>query len=167
MVRYLGRILPLFARRFYKKNRTGPGCVLGLFANRFFILRGYDMKAYDRLNPIFILPVILSFVMSIPVFAQTSSFDPVGKVYEEAKQDAMGICPPIFLRNENRNIINPISGVNVDVPYSPKQTCGECHDYEKITKGYHFLQGKGEKMGKNFEQTYPWCTSPGQYGGRW
>ena len=89
------------------------------------------------------------------------------KSYEEAKQDAMGICPPIFLRDENGNIINPISGVNVDVPYSPKQTCGECHDYEKITKGYHFLQGKGEKMGKNFQQTYPWCTSPGQYGGRW
>jgi len=125
------------------------------------------MKTYDRLNRIFILPVILSFVIAIPAFAQTASSDPVKTVYEEAKQDALGICPSIFLRDENGNIINPISGVNVDVPYSPKKTCGECHDYEKITKGYHFLQGKGEKMTKNFEQTYPWCTSPGQYGGRW
>ncbi len=125
------------------------------------------MKTYDCLNRILILPVILSFVVAIPAFAQTSSFDPVETAYEEAKQDAMGICPPIFLRDENGNIINPISGVNVDVPYSPKQTCGECHDYQKITKGYHFLQGKGEKMAKNFQQTYPWCTSPGQYGGRW
>lgn len=125
------------------------------------------MKTYDRLNRILILPVVLSFAMATPAFAQTPSSDPVGKAYEEAKQDAMGICPPIFLRDENGNTINPVSGANVDVPYSPKQTCGKCHDYEKITNGYHFLQGKGEKMAKNFEQTYPWCTSPGQYGGRW
>jgi len=125
------------------------------------------MKTYDRLNRILILLVVLSFVMAIPAFAQTPSSDPVEKAYEEAKQDAMGICPPIFLRDENGNTINPVSRVNADVPYSPKQTCGKCHDYDKITQGYHFKQGKGEKMAKNFAQTYPWCTSPGQYGGRW
>jgi hypothetical protein len=34
--------------------------------------------------------------------------------------------------------------------YSPKQTCGECHDYTQITKAYHFMQGAlpgGEGMG--------------------
>ena len=25
--------------------------------------------------------------------------------------------------------------------YSPKQTCGACHDYTQITKAYHFMQG--------------------------
>ena len=25
--------------------------------------------------------------------------------------------------------------------YSPKQTCGACHDYDAITKAYHFMQG--------------------------
>jgi len=27
--------------------------------------------------------------------------------------------------------------------YSPKKTCGACHDYTKITKAYHFMQGVG------------------------
>lgn len=25
--------------------------------------------------------------------------------------------------------------------YSPKNTCGECHDYAAITSAYHFMQG--------------------------
>ncbi len=25
--------------------------------------------------------------------------------------------------------------------YSPKQTCGKCHDYDSITKAYHFREG--------------------------
>ena len=25
--------------------------------------------------------------------------------------------------------------------YSPKKTCGECHDYTAVTKAYHFMQG--------------------------
>ena len=25
--------------------------------------------------------------------------------------------------------------------YSPKKTCGACHDYDSITKAYHFMQG--------------------------
>ena len=25
--------------------------------------------------------------------------------------------------------------------YSPKQTCGSCHDYNAITKAYHFMNG--------------------------
>lgn len=87
--------------------------------------------------------------------------------YAEAKQDAMGICPPHNLLDEQGNVINPLKGINPTVPYSPKKTCGKCHDYDKITEAYHFQQGKGEKMTRDFEETYPWCTSPGQYGGRW
>ncbi len=29
--------------------------------------------------------------------------------------------------------------------YSPKATCGSCHDYEAITKAYHFREGTGPK----------------------
>jgi len=101
------------------------------------------------------------------VFSQALQPEPVDMAYEQAKQDAMGICPPIFLRDENGDIINPVSGINADVPYSPKQTCGKCHDYDKITMGFHFQQGKGEKMTADYAAAYPWCTSPGQYGGRW
>ena len=25
--------------------------------------------------------------------------------------------------------------------YSPKQTCGKCHDYSSVTKAYHFMTG--------------------------
>ena len=27
--------------------------------------------------------------------------------------------------------------------YSPKQTCGKCHDYNAVTKAYHFRTGAG------------------------
>ncbi len=27
--------------------------------------------------------------------------------------------------------------------YSPKQTCGKCHDYQAVTRGYHFREGAG------------------------
>ncbi len=27
--------------------------------------------------------------------------------------------------------------------YSPRQTCGKCHDYDAVTKAYHFREGVG------------------------
>lgn len=35
-----------------------------------------------------------------------------------------------------------------NVPYSPKKTCGACHDYDQITNGYHFQQGRTDGSGK-------------------
>ncbi len=87
--------------------------------------------------------------------------------YDDAARDAIGVCPPFHLLDEKGNIIDPVNGVNADAPYSPRQTCGKCHDYEKITGGYHFQQGKGEKVSADFKEKYPWVTSPAQYGGRW
>jgi len=75
-------------------------------------------------------------------------------------------CPrKIYLRDENGNIITPQS----TAPYSPRQTCGlsDCHNYEKIVKGYHFTQGWGEKVKKEDKAIYPWLLSYGNYGGRW
>jgi hypothetical protein len=82
---------------------------------------------------------------------------------------AIGVCPPFPLRDESGNVINPAKGVNADVPYSPKQTCGAkgCHDYDKITQGFHFTQGKGETMPTEFSSRYNWVTGPGNYGGNW
>jgi hypothetical protein len=79
----------------------------------------------------------------------------------------MGVCPPFPLRDEAGNTIDPIKGVNDAVPYSPKQTCGasECHDYGKITEGFHFTQGKGEQVPEAMAERYAWVTSPGNYGG--
>ncbi len=78
-----------------------------------------------------------------------------------------GVCPPFALRDEKGNVINPISGENADNPYSPKQTCGRCHDYEKITQGYHFTQGKGELPTADQQARCTWATTPGNYGGTW
>jgi len=112
--------------------------------------------------------LLVSLLVQTPtVFEEASALELIDKAYEETKKAAMGICPPINLLDEKGNIIDPTKNLNGEVPYSPRMTCGKCHDYDKITRGYHFQQGKGEKMTEEFRPTYPWCTSPGQYGGRW
>lgn len=82
---------------------------------------------------------------------------------------ALGVCPPFPLRDEGGTVINPVKGENDTVPYSPRQTCGAkgCHDYEKITRGFHFTQGKGEQVPAVMAERYAWVTSPGNYGGNW
>jgi hypothetical protein len=55
------------------------------------------------------------------------------------------------------------------VPYSPKRTCGACHDYDRITSGYHFQQGRTDRDGKivisdTFDPRLPWNLSSGMYG---
>jgi hypothetical protein len=78
-----------------------------------------------------------------------------------------GVCPPFHLRDEEGNVINPVAGENADKPYSPKQTCGRCHDYDKITQGYHFIQGKGEDPTADQKARCLWASTPGNYGGTW
>ena len=56
-----------------------------------------------------------------------------------------------------------------NVPYSPRKTCGNCHSYDQITKGYHFQQGRTDGTGKiivsdTFDTKYPWNLSSGMYG---
>jgi len=80
-----------------------------------------------------------------------------------------GVCPPFFLRDEEGNPIDPVKGANASGPYSPRQTCGAtgCHDYGKITRGYHFTQGQGEPPTAGQAARYAWATSPGNFGGNW
>jgi len=79
------------------------------------------------------------------------------------------VCPPFYLKDEAGNIIDAVNNINADKPYSPKQTCGAagCHDYKKITEGFHFTQGKGEQPTAAQAQRYQWASSPGNYGGTW
>jgi hypothetical protein len=51
-------------------------------------------------------------------------------------------------------------------PYSPKATCGECHDYDHITSGYHFQQGFDELYDDTTRTAgeKPFIKSPGMYG---
>lgn len=78
-----------------------------------------------------------------------------------------GVCPPFNLYDEDGNIIDPVNGINADKPYSPKQTCGKCHDYDKITEGFHFQQGKDEMASGTLAERYQWASHPGNYGGNW
>jgi len=78
-----------------------------------------------------------------------------------------GVCPPFYLCDEHGKVIDPVHGINLDKPYSPKQTCGKCHDYNKITEGFHFQQGRGEKPTALMVERCLWVTSPGNYGGNW
>lgn len=77
------------------------------------------------------------------------------------------VCPPFNLYDEEGNLIDPVNGINADKPYSPRQTCGKCHDYEKITKGYHFQQGADEVATGTYAERYQWVSNPGNFGGNW
>ena len=72
-------------------------------------------------------------------------------------------CPPFHLRAEDGRVINPLTGENADQPYSTRQTCGACHDYDKITKGYHFQQG-WDRIKDDFSKAKPWVISDGMMG---
>jgi nitrate/TMAO reductase-like tetraheme cytochrome c subunit len=87
----------------------------------------------------------------------------------EPGRRVVGVCPPYPLRDERGDVINPVLGLNTTAPYSPRQTCGAigCHDYNKITQGYHFTQGQGEPVPSDMAARYQWVTSPGNYGGTW
>jgi len=83
-------------------------------------------------------------------------------VTSETPRRAVKICPPYQLKDEQGNVIDPVKGINAAAPYSPRQTCGAvgCHDYNKITEGYHFTQGKGEAVPADMAGRYQWVTSP-------
>ena len=51
--------------------------------------------------------------------------------------------PEFTLVDYDGNEISPDS----NIPYSPKNTCGECHDYDAITNAYHFQQGRTDADG--------------------
>lgn len=87
----------------------------------------------------------------------------------QSARQPFGVCPPFPLRDEAGNVINPSADPKASAPYSPKQTCGAkgCHDYDKITQGFHFQQGKGETVPREFAARYRWSSSPGNYGGNW
>ena len=55
-------------------------------------------------------------------------------------------------------------------PYSPRETCGACHDYDLISHGYHFQQGRTDEYGSvitkddYFGDGRDFLQSPGMYG---
>lgn len=114
--------------------------------------------------------VALAGTLALLAVAAVDAPPPPGAATEDAPpKRAVRVCPPYQLKDEAGNIIDPVRGINPTAPYSPRQTCGAsgCHDYNKITEGYHFTQGKGEAVPADMAARYQWVTSPGNYGGAW
>ena len=64
---------------------------------------------------------------------------------------------------------NPLQADSTE-PYSPRQTCGACHDVDAIANGYHFQQGRTDKDSNVqcredfFGDGRDWLKSDGMYG---
>lgn len=64
---------------------------------------------------------------------------------------------------------NPLTATSTE-PYSPRQTCGTCHDVDAIANGYHFQQGRTDAAGDVQMQTdfngdgRAWLLSDGMFG---
>ncbi|MEX2371438.1 MAG: hypothetical protein WD578_10555, partial [Bacteroidales bacterium] len=90
------------------------------------------------------IPLIMIVAASLAVILFVSSRSEKGpdRFSRSSNEDVSvsGVCPPFYLLTEESDTINPWTELNTDKPYSPKQTCGKCHDYELITSGYHFMQ---------------------------
>lgn len=117
-----------------------------------------------KLSPILLIPFLLVLIISL-MFNKKSDGNFSGTPNEMIRSS--GVCPPFLLYDEEGNEINPVKGINADKPYSTKMTCGKCHDYDKITEGYHFQQGKDEMPSDALTNRYQWVTHPGNYGGNW
>ena len=84
--------------------------------------------------------------------------------------------PPTLLSQEAKHPRIVLKGFDGDpltleskVPYSPRKTCGACHDYTRITNGYHFQQGRTDGTGKivisdTSSPKFPWNLSSGMFG---
>jgi hypothetical protein len=64
---------------------------------------------------------------------------------------------------------NPLTATSTE-PYSPRQTCGACHDVDHAANGYHFQQGRTDASGavvtadNYFADGRTWLKSAGMYG---
>ncbi|MFW6164499.1 MAG: formate dehydrogenase N subunit beta transmembrane domain-containing protein, partial [Planctomycetota bacterium] len=88
-----------------------------------------------------------------------------GDEHEEAGPHEQYYVHRIRLLDAERNPIDASS----TVPYSPRQTCSspECHSYEEIERGMHFVMGH-DRMSDDWGAKHrgePWHLSPGMAGG--
>ena len=120
-----------------------------------------------KTNSKLLLGVIMMVITVIIIFLTFFPKNQPDRVPDRKLITKSGVCPPFYLYDEENNRIDPVHNMNAGKPYSPKQTCGKCHDYDKITKGFHFQQGKDEQATGTFADRYQWVSSPGNYGGNW
>jgi len=86
---------------------------------------------------------------------------------------APGLCRTVEKEPHLEIILMDYDGNEIsldsNIPYSPKNTCGECHEYDAITNAYHFQQGRTDAdgniiVGDDLDSRNPWLLSRGMYG---
>jgi hypothetical protein len=87
---------------------------------------------------------------------------------------APGIDPPVPADPHANVVLLDRFGAPLTVastePYSPRNTCGACHDVDRIANGYHFQQGRTDGDGQmDMESDYNsdgryWLLSAGMLG---
>ena len=109
------------------------------------------------------------FATGIIIVLGTIGLLAVNQQGSENKPSVAGVCPPFYLKDEAGNIIDPVHNLNADKPYSPKPTCSAvgCHNYSRITEGFHFTQGQRENPTPAQQKRSQWVSTPGNYGGNW
>ncbi|MCP4726797.1 MAG: hypothetical protein GY863_17270 [bacterium] len=80
---------------------------------------------------------IIVFMISGPGFAQESK---IGDIPDGNRAPYVHVIP---LLDEEGSVISPDD--NIPMPFSLKQTCIECHDYSRISNGWHFNSADPEK----------------------
>lgn len=102
-------------------------------------------------------------VMIAPLILLLAALLP-GASVEGLRQKAPHV--PVVLKDEDGNPVDPNAAE--PRPYSPRQTCGGCHPYDRITQAYHFTMG-ADVMSDDWgakNRNRPWMISPGQNGGQ-
>ncbi|MFC1554991.1 hypothetical protein ACFL7D_10170 [candidate division KSB1 bacterium] len=98
----------------------------------------YNLRIFPITGIIFSILVSLSFAQ-----------DNIGDISDGNRSIPVHI---IELYDEEGALILPSD--RIPMPFSPKQTCLKCHDYEKISSGWHFNSiGSGVSSGRKSE---PW-----------
>jgi len=88
--------------------------------------------------------VALSLFVGVPLVTVAFSQFAMGGGWLQLRDRQGGLI--VDQLDVNDKITIPVAGGDDIVylagpAYSPKQTCGECHDYNAITQAYHFMQG--------------------------
>ncbi|RMH04949.1 MAG: hypothetical protein D6702_01805 [Planctomycetota bacterium] len=85
---------------------------------------------------------------------------------DDQSASARGVHPDVVLRDR---LGNPLPAGSTE-PYSPRRSCGACHDVDRAANGYHFQQGRTDAAGNIvvgddfFGDGRAFLRSPGMYG---
>jgi len=104
----------------------------------------------------------------------------VGVARDDANGALIRVCPGkigiwnVYPHDHSNIVLRDVYGDPITLgsnhPYSPRRTCGACHDVDEMANGYHFQQGRTDETGAIqtrddfFADGRTWLKSDGMYG---